>query len=242
MHCLIVSDIHANRVAFDAVLEDAPVFDEIWCLGDLVGYGPEPNACIERLQEFPHVCVLGNHDQAALGRLDLRAFNLDARLANTWTQRRLTPKAREYLEQLPMAIVRDQFHLVHGSPREPLWEYLLEAYTAYANFAYFSTSVCLVGHSHIPLLFRMDGVGQHCELMVRQPGQRVELSPNRAIANPGSVGQPRDGDARASYAILDTDAMTWEWHRVRYTISMVQDRMREFDFPRRLVERLAVGR
>lgn len=242
MHCLIVSDIHANRVAFDAVLEDAPLFDEIWCLGDLIGYVPEPNGCIERLQEFRHVCVLGNHDQAVLGRLDLRVFNLDARLVNTWSRRQLTSKSREYLEQLPVAIVRDEFHLVHGSPREPLWEYLLDSHTAYANFAYFSTSVCLVGHSHIPLLFRLDSAGQYCELMIHQPGETVEFSPNRTIANPGSVGQPRDGDARASYAMLDTDTMTWKWYRVRYAVETVQDRMRELDFPQSLVERLAVGR
>jgi len=242
VRCLVLSDIHANRVAFDAVLEVAPDFDEIWCLGDLVGYGPEPNECVERLREFPHVCVLGNHDQGSLGRLDLRVFNLDARVANSWTQHQLTQASREYLETLPMAIEREDFYIVHGSPREPLWEYILESYTAYANFDHFSTPVCLVGHSHIPLLFRLDDEGQHCELMVCKSRQVVQLAPNRMILNPGSVGQPRDGDARASYAMLDTEAMTWEWRRVRYAVDTVQERMRALDFPVHLIERLAVGR
>jgi predicted phosphodiesterase len=242
VRCLIISDIHANRVALDAVLDAAPAFDEIWCLGDIVGYGPDPNACIERLQEFPHICVLGNHDQAALGRIDLRAFNLDARLANAWTQEHLTQASRSYLEILPVTYEREDFYLVHGSPREPLWEYVLESHTAYANFAHFASAVCLVGHSHVPLLFRMGDTGQYCELKVYEPGQTVQLTPNRMLLNPGSVGQPRDGDSRSSYAMLDTKAMTWQWHRVHYNVEAVQMHMRKLEFPQRLIERLAVGR
>jgi len=242
VHCLVISDIHANRVAFDAVLEDAPPFDEMWCLGDLVGYGPQPNECVELLEEYGHVCVLGNHDQAALGRLDLRVFNSDARLATAWTQRELTQASRDYLENLPTAMVRGDFHLVHGSPREPLWEYLLESYAAYANFAYFATTTCLVGHSHIPVSFTLDEDHHYCELALAEPQQSVQIGKKRMILNPGSVGQPRDGDPRASYAMLDTRAKTWEWRRVRYDIHKVQAQMQAVDLPPHLIERLEIGR
>lgn len=242
MRHLIVSDIHANLVALEAVLADALTFDDIWCLGDLVGYGPNPNECIERIQDFPHVSLTGNHDWAALGKLDLKNFNVDARVANEWTRSELAPAAREYLQGLPTHMEIDDFYLAHASPREPIWEYLLDANVAYANFGHFSTTTCLVGHTHIPLVFKLDGERQRCEAMIPPLFGQLTLGSRRMIINPGSVGQPRDGDPWASYALLDTANMTWEYRRVPYAVEITQERMRARGLPRRLIERLEIGR
>ncbi len=242
MRYLIISDIHANRPALEAVLKDADGFDMIWCLGDLVGYGPDPNECVERVQDFEHVCLAGNHDWAALGRLSLDNFNLDARTASAWTQGELTASARAYLESLPTRIEQGNFLLAHGSPREPIWEYLLDAGLAAVNFHYFSNPFCLVGHTHIPMVFVLDEERDRCYPLVPSPHEPIPLGAYRMILNPGSVGQPRDGDPRASYAILDTDANTWELRRVSYPIEITQERMRARNMPRRLIERLEMGR
>lgn len=242
MHYLIISDIHANLVALEIVLADAPDFDEIWCLGDLVGYGPNPNECIERIQDFRHISLAGNHDWAALGKLDLRNFNTDARNANLWTQSELAPSAREYLDGLPTSIERDGFYMAHASPKEPVWEYVLDTNVAYANFAHFSTPICLVGHTHVPVIFRLDEQRQRCNPMVPPLPDPVSLDQQRMIINPGSVGQPRDGDPRASYAILDSESMIWEFRRVAYPVEITQERMRARGLPRRLIERLEMGR
>jgi diadenosine tetraphosphatase ApaH/serine/threonine PP2A family protein phosphatase len=239
---LVISDIHANFTALEAVLADAPDFDKVWCLGDLVGYGPNPNECVSRVQELPHVSLAGNHDWAALGQLDLSSFNIDARRASTWTQSELTPDTRGYLSELPIQLTHEGFHLVHASPREPLWEYILDAHMAYANFAHFSTPVCLVGHTHIPLAFAMDEQRQRCKTLIPPFDEPIELEGRRMILNPGSVGQPRDGNPEASYALLDTDAMTWAFNRVSYPVEIVQERMRARDLPRRLINRLELGR
>ncbi len=242
VHYLIISDIHANLAALEAVLVDAPAFDEIWCLGDLVGYGPNPNECVERLQDFPHVSLAGNHDWAALGILELSSFNTDARTANAWTQSELTPAVREYLSGLPTHTEQSGFYLAHASPREPVWEYVLDANLAYTNFAHFSTSMCLVGHTHVPIIFELDEQQGRCETLIPPLSGPLELGPRRMIINPGSVGQPRDGDPRASYAILDVENMTWEFHRVVYPVEITQERMRARDLPRRLIKRLEMGR
>jgi len=242
VHYLIISDIHANMAALEAVLADAPPFDEIWCLGDLVGYGPDPNECVARLQDFPHISLAGNHDWAALGKLDLRSFNLDAREANRWTQAQLTPAVREYLSKLQPCLERDGFYLAHASPREPVWEYILDDNLAYANFAHFSTSVCLVGHTHIPIIFRLFELQRTCQAQTSPFSGPVALGPHRMIINPGSVGQPRDGNEQASYAMLDTENMTWTFHRVPYPVEITQERMRARGLPRRLIERLELGR
>jgi len=239
---LIISDIHANLTALEAVLADAPAFGEIWCLGDLVGYGPNPNECIERVQDFSHISLAGNHDWAALGKLNLNSFNADAREANEWTQLELAPAAREYLSEIPTHMEKNGFYMAHASPREPVWEYILDANLAYANFAHFSTSMCLVGHTHVPLIFELDEQRQRCETLIPPFQGPVELGPRRMILNPGSVGQPRDGDPRASYAILDVENMTWEFRRVAYAVEITQERMRARGLPRRLIERLEMGR
>jgi diadenosine tetraphosphatase ApaH/serine/threonine PP2A family protein phosphatase len=242
VRCLIVSDVHANLVALEAVLADAPEFDEVWCLGDLVGYGPDPNECVERLCDFPHVCLAGNHDWAALGRLDLETFNTDARIANTWAQTELKPAVREYLSQLPTHVQKNGFYMAHASPREPVWEYILDPNAACANFSYFDSPTCLVGHTHIPVIFGLDEEEGRCATMLPPFPDPLKLGDRRMIINPGSVGQPRDGDPRAAYAILDVDEMVFEFRRVTYSIFITQERMRARGLPRRLIERLEVGR
>jgi diadenosine tetraphosphatase ApaH/serine/threonine PP2A family protein phosphatase len=237
-----MSDIHANRPALEAVLSDAPPFDIIWCLGDVVGYGPDPNECIELLRELPHFSLAGNHDWGVLGKLDLNTFNVDARRANMWTQAALTPASYEYLSQLPIEADQAGFRLAHASPREPVWEYVLDASTACANFSHFTNQTCLIGHSHLPLAYQLsEGCGR-CKMPSSPFRDPLALGRHRMMLNPGSVGQPRDGDPRASYAVLDTDTLVWEFHRVRYPVEIVQERMRAQRFPRRLIERLAYGR
>lgn len=242
MRYLVISDIHANLTALEAVLADAPPFDEVWCLGDLVGYGPNPNECVSRIQGLPHVSLAGNHDWAALGQLDLSSFNVDARTASTWTQSELTSATHQYLSALPIQRTHEGFHLVHASPREPLWEYILDAHMAYANFAHFSERVCLVGHTHIPLAFTLNERRQQCETLIPPFEEPLQLGEQRMIINPGSVGQPRDGNPDASYALLDTEEMTWTFHRVSYPVEIVQERMRARGLPRRLINRLELGR
>jgi len=244
MRILIVSDIHANLHAFDAVLESAGAFDKIWCLGDVVGYGPDPNECIRRLQGFSHVCIAGNHDWAALGRLNLDEFNTDAQISAQWTQQELTAESKSYLESLPEKVTEEGFTLVHGSPREPIWEYIIFPAIAKPQFACFDTDVCFVGHTHAPIIFSYykDGDGPEvCEASGLPVEEKLLLGHERQIINPGSVGQPRDGDARAAYAILDTEKGELEHFRIAYPIKLVQKLMTERGLPSRLVARLAYG-
>ncbi len=242
MQVLVLSDVHANLAALEAVLEDAPDFDTVWCLGDLVGYGPKPNECIDRVRGFPHTCLAGNHDWATLGKLDLNTFNTVARAANEWTQQQLTSSSRKYLAGLSPSLELDDFTLAHASPREPIWEYIMDTSTAYQNFEHFPTPYCLVGHTHVPVLFRLNQEDQRCEAVLPPLPEPIKLGEFRAIINPGSVGQPRDGDPRASYAVLDTDEMSWTFHRVPYSIELTQERMRASGLPRRLIDRLEIGR
>ncbi len=241
MRYLIISDIHANLAAFEAVLADAGPFDMAWCLGDMVGYGPDPNECIERLLELPHICVAGNHDWAAIKKLKISDFNPDAARACLWTRKQLTSQNRDYLLSLPQRIVRDDFTIVHGSPRHPIWEYILYPAIAAVNFAHFDTQFCLVGHTHVPVIFRYRPQGV-CEAFPPSYHHPMPLGEDRLIINPGSVGQPRDGDPRASYAILDPEKLTIEYRRVAYPIEVTQKRMMEKGLPLWLIKRLEFGR
>jgi diadenosine tetraphosphatase ApaH/serine/threonine PP2A family protein phosphatase len=243
MRYLVLSDIHSNLEAFRAVLDNAGAVDEVWCLGDVVGYGPDPNACVDLLKTRPHRCIAGNHDWATLGKLDLRDFNPDARDANLWNREQLTPDNLAYLEALPETLVEEPFTLAHGSPRHPIWEYIIYCSTAKTSLEFFETQYCLVGHTHTPVLFFMsDSDGEDtCEPVPPLLGRPVPINDERLIINPGSVGQPRDGDPRASYAILDTEAMTIEHRRVVYEVERTQAKMMEHDLPLRLVLRLGYG-
>jgi predicted phosphodiesterase len=241
MRVLVISDIHANIVALEAVVTDAGDVDATWCLGDLVGYGPNPNECVFRIQNLPHtVCLLGNHDAACIDLIDTRTFNDEARDSILWTQKTLTESNKNYLKTLPSTKEIGQFTLAHGSPRHPIWEYLLDTYTATINFSFFNSSYCLVGHSHIPVIYQLQNGSSSADLNIPQPHQIYQLIP-RSILNPGSVGQPRDRDPRASYAILDTDDLTWEIHRIPYDIEEIQIRMKEAKMPDRHILRLIAG-
>ncbi len=243
MRYLVLSDIHANLAALEAVLADAGVVDGAWCLGDTVGYGPQPNECADRVQRLPELrCVAGNHDWGALGKLDLWAFNREARLAAEWTGRQLTPASRAWLAGLPERIEVEGFTLVHGSPRHPIWEYVLNSTVAQENMAYFATLACLVGHTHIPAIYLEPGL-QHrtAPARVPEPGELISYRAVRSIINPGGVGQPRDGDPRASYLLLDTDAAALEYRRVAYPIEETQALMEAAGLPSRLIARLSYG-
>ena len=243
MRYLVLSDIHSNLEAFQSVMDDAGPVDEIWCLGDVVGYGPDPNACVELLRSHKHVCIAGNHDWATLGKLDLRDFNPDARDANLWNRKRLTAENLAYLDALPETLVKGSFTLTHGSPRHPIWEYIIYPSTAEVNFQHFATTYCLAGHTHTPIVFRFRGGSDstEAEALPAALNEAVALGGERLIINPGSVGQPRDGDPRASYALIDDEAMTLEHRRAVYPLEKTQAKMMEHGLPLRLVLRLGYG-
>lgn len=241
MRVLIISDIHANLTALEAVLERAPEYDAVWCLGDTVGYGPDPNECVDRVRRLPEVvCLIGNHDQAALGKIPLSRFNEEAQSVAAWTSEQLTEASESYLLSLPGKVSLDGYTLAHGSPRQPIWEYILDGATARANFGAFDTDYCLVGHSHVPLVFVQGSDGSEVEPYSIPWSHPFNIHP-RMILNPGSVGQPRDMDPRAAFAILDTDAGTWLGLRVDYDIIAVQTRMLERGLPERQALRLTGG-
>ncbi|MBP7692938.1 MAG: metallophosphoesterase family protein [Anaerolineales bacterium] len=244
MRVLIISDIHANFTALEAVLADAASLDyeAVWCLGDLVGYGPQPNECIERVRALRGlVCLVGNHDKAVLGELDVNAFNHDARAAIQWTGDTLTAENLAYLKALQPADEIGEFTLAHASPRQPIWEYILNRYIARDNFAYFDTPFCLVGHTHVPVIFHEPGADGECGESLPEYGAVWALDGQRLIINPGSVGQPRDSNPDAAYALLDTAARSWEYRRVPYDVGLTQSQMRAAHFPERLIIRIAYG-
>jgi diadenosine tetraphosphatase ApaH/serine/threonine PP2A family protein phosphatase len=241
MRTLVISDIHANLTALEAVLADAGQFDSAWCLGDLVGYGPDPNECVERISQLPNLqCILGNHDAAAVGSIDVDAFNPDARKTVLWTQERLIPANKEYLKNLPERVNLEYITLVHGSPFRPIWEYLLDTRSATVSFEFIDTPYCFVGHTHLPVIYYLPDDRLTAQLIVPEHISQMTLAP-RAILNPGSVGQPRDRDPRAAYAILDLTDYTWEWRRVEYDIQSVQERMHKDNLPERHIARLSAG-
>jgi len=239
MRVAVLSDIHSNLAALEAVLEDLGAVDAVWVLGDIVGYGPDPDAVVARLRELDVVAVRGNHDAAALGQLDASAFNDDARTAVEWTSRALSTESRAWLDALPVRREMDDFTLVHGSPRDPLWEYLFSVPVARKNFAAFTTPHCLVGHTHVPLVFR-DEDGS-VEILAPSHASSLQVDQRRLILNPGGVGQPRDGDPRACSMLLDTGGGSVEWRRTPYPVQATQERMREVGLPVRLVNRLEHG-
>jgi len=242
MRCAIIADIHANLAAFEAVLGDIERkggVDEIWCLGDIVGYGPDPSRCIELLREYNHICVVGNHDLAAIGKMELSWFNPDAATACQWTNGQLSQEDIEYLEGLPRTIEKDDFLLVHGSPADPIQEYVLSASVAAKNFEFFQLPYCLVGHTHEPAAFREEEAS--CRPMSLSPGIGVVLGKYRMIINPGGVGQPRDGNPQASYAIYDSEGCIFRLYRVSYDIGATQDKMMQAGLPVHLITRLEAG-
>ena len=241
MRVAVISDIHANLHALDAVLADvdseAP--DAIWCLGDVVGYGPRPNECCAIVAERADICLVGNHDLASVGRVDVAEFNFDAAAASRWTQQVLTPESRAFLERLPSSAGPEHAQLFHASARDPVWEYVLTDEAALATLLLTTAPLVLVGHSHVALAITLaDGnaVGG-----VARGGAEHVFAEQRALLNPGSVGQPRDGDPRAAWLLVDFGAMFGSFRRVAYPIEQTQSEMREAGLPEALVTRLAIG-
>ena len=242
MRILVISDIHANYTALEAVLNDAGTVDETWCLGDMVGYGPDPNAVVEQVRELTHLtCILGNHDVAVIGRMPFEAFNGDARRSLVWTEKVMTADNIDFMRTLPqIAKVRGDVTMAHGSPRDPIWEYVLNTLSARLNFDHFDTPYCFVGHSHAQAMFQLNEKNDRVTLEITTPGDVIPLTP-RCILNPGSVGQPRDRDPRAAYAIYDSKTQTWEARRVDYNIPEVQERIRQAGLPEKHAVRLSEG-
>ncbi|MEP7356691.1 MAG: metallophosphoesterase family protein [Anaerolineales bacterium] len=242
MRVLVISDIHANLAALKSVLADAGPYDAAWCLGDLTGYGPNPNECVTLVRSLPGlICLVGNHDKAVLGEIDLHVFNGDARAAIDWTQNTVTPDTLAYLAALPADEHYGEFTLVHGSPRQPVWDYILDRYVAQENFPLIATSYCLVGHTHQPVTFHEMRPGYEVHEEDADYSAPRPLKHDRLILNPGSVGQPRDNNPDAAYALVDTETAIWEYRRVAYDIGETQSRIRAAQLPERLAARLAYG-
>lgn len=242
MRILVMSDIHANYTALEAVLKDAGAVDETWCLGDLVGYGPDPNAVVEEIREIKNLtCLMGNHDVGVIGKMSLDTFNGEAKRSLIYHEQVLSASNMDFIKSLPSNVkVRGEASIVHGSPRDPVWEYILNAMTASLNFDYFDTPWCFVGHTHLPSMFIRDEEQTRILVSPTQPDTIVQLRP-KMILNPGSVGQPRDRDPRASYAIYDTEARTWTPKRVTYNIPEVQERIRAAKLPEKHAIQIAEG-
>ncbi len=243
MRIAVISDIHANLYALEAVLaqidRDPP--DEIWCLGDTVGYGPHPNECCELVRKRSALTLVGNHDLVALGASDIGVedFNPEAGAASIWTSEQLTDETREFLAGLQPQATRDGFELFHGSPSDPVWDYVIDPYSAADALARTEAPIVLVGHSHVPLAISLDdgelGGG------VAAADFATPLGTKRWLLNPGSVGQPRDGDPRAAFLRLNPEAGEARFERIAYPVARTQAEIRERGLPDSLAERLAHG-
>jgi diadenosine tetraphosphatase ApaH/serine/threonine PP2A family protein phosphatase len=238
----ITSDIHGNRHAFEAVLADVASTDarELWCLGDVVGYGADPNDCCALARENAAVCLAGNHDLAVTGGLPLDEFSHGAALAARWTQEVLDDDHVEWLRSLSPKGAEDGVGLYHASPRDPVWEYVLSTLLAELCLDVAPERVCLVGHSHVALSF-VRPEGEAATGDTRRAGDALDLSGGEWLVNPGSVGQPRDGDARAAWLLLDTDEATATWRRIEYDIAGAAAAIRAARLPDSLAERLEYG-
>ena len=249
MRVAILSDIHANLRALDAILAEAGAVDAVWHLGDVVGYGPDPDAVVDRLRERGAIGVQGNHDLAATGDDVIRDFNPDARAAMEWTRRTIAPATLDWLAALPLRQVVESYSLAHGSPRDPTWEYIVTEALAAANLELLPTAHGFFGHTHVPIAYVLAGdfvaddpLGQDDVAELRpEPGAQLSLHGRRALVNPGSVGQPRDGDPRASGLILDTVGAQVTWIRAAYDIEATQQAMHAARLPARGIARLGLG-
>ena len=241
MRVAVISDIHANLHALEAVLasieEEAP--DEIWCLGDVVGYGPRPNECADIVRERSALVLVGNHDLAAIGKLDTSEFGPLAAASAHWTAQVLGETQAEWLRGLELSAVRDGVELYHGSARDPVWEYVLSADVAHANMLVTSAPLVLVGHSHVALALAWDGAAIDGGLA--RGGTELDVAGSRWLLNPGSVGQPRDGDPGAAWLLIDFEASRAAFRRVQYPIERTQAEMHEAGLPDELAARLTRG-
>ena len=242
MRIAIISDIHGNRHAFEAVLAAVQETDcqEMWCLGDIVGYGADPDACVGLTREHAAVCLAGNHDLGVCGALPLEEFSRGAALAAQWTRETIVPESRSFLESLQPVNLKESVGLFHASPRDPVWEYVLSPLQAELCLDTQEHRICLIGHSHVALSFcREDGTPATGQ--TRTDGEELDLQAGEWLVNPGSVGQPRDGDPRAAWLELDLDSCTALYHRVEYDIAGAAAAIRQARLPDSLADRLAYG-
>jgi len=242
----VLSDIHSNRQALEAVLaavEEADV-DQAWCLGDMVGYGADPDACTALVRERCATCLVGNHDLAVLGGLDISTFSETAAAAVEWTREHVNEETLEFLAELEPTASQQGVGLFHASPRDPIWEYVISNDQADAGFDAQEERVGLIGHSHIALFFcRAPGSHRgYAQGAQAEAGLEIELPDGQWMLNPGSVGQPRDGDPRAAWLELDTATWTARWHRIEYDIAAAATAIRAAGLPPSLADRLEVGR
>jgi diadenosine tetraphosphatase ApaH/serine/threonine PP2A family protein phosphatase len=242
----VISDIHANLPALEAVLGaiDGAEIEEIWCLGDVLGYGAEPDECADLVRDRCAICLVGNHDLAVFGALDIAAFSEAAAEAVAWTQENVSEHSLAPLRELEPAGEREGIGLFHASPRDPVWEYVLSAEQANACFDVQSTRIALIGHSHVSLYFARptaEEEGEEIRGSQASDDALLDLSSGQWLVNPGSVGQPRDGDPRAAWLELDTDEQTARFHRTRYDVDRAAASIVAAGLPRRLADRLQVG-
>ncbi len=242
MRACVISDIHGNLHALEAVLDavDDEAPDVVWCLGDLVGYGPRPNACCALVRERADLCLVGNHDLAVLGQIDLAEFHSDAAESARWTASILENTHRDFLESLASTARRGDVGLYHASPRDPVWEYVLSAEVAAASILAADEPLVLVGHSHVALAFALDDTKLDGGLAPHATELDLDTA-DRWLVNPGSVGQPRDGDARAAYLLLDLDNRRAHFRRIPYAFERTQNEIRECGLPQALAARLEHG-
>lgn len=242
MRVAVVSDIHGNRQALEAVLDDveAAGADELWCLGDLVGYGADPDACVALIRRYATVSLAGNHDLAVRGDIPLDEFSPGAALAARWTQEVLDPDALAWLRTLEPQTLEEAVDLYHASPRDPVWEYVLSTLQAELCFDRLHHRIACVGHSHIALAYTR-GEGLPATGEKRPGGTLLDLAAGEWLLNPGSVGQPRDRDPRAAWLMLDTDAWTAAFHRTEYDVAAAASAIRRARLPDSLADRLPHG-
>lgn len=242
MRVAIVSDIHGNRQAFEAVLDEieSSDCDEMWCLGDLVGYGADPVACVELARRHAAVCLAGNHDLGVRGTLPLEEFSRGAALAAKWTRETIPAEVRNYLQTLEPLNVEEKVGLYHASPRDPIWEYVLSPLQAELCLDAQQHRICLIGHSHVALSFSRED-GENATGQTRAQDEELDLASGEWLINPGSVGQPRDGDPRAGWLELDIDGLRAVYRRTEYDIGGAQAAIRAARLPDSLAERLAYG-
>jgi predicted phosphodiesterase len=237
----VISDIHGNAAALEAVLAalDEDRLDAVWCLGDLVGYGPDPNRCCELVAHRADLCLVGNHDLGVLGTIPLDEFSPDAASAARWTETVLTEYSRAYLESLRPEAKVDDAELFHASPRDPVWDYVLSEPVARESLELTEAPVVMVGHSHVPLAMVLENGRAKGGLAAG--GHEVDLARGRWLLNPGSVGQPRDNDPRAAYVVLDQGERRAYFRRIAYPVERTQAEIRERGLPDTLAQRLALG-
>lgn len=242
MKVAVISDIHGNRHAFEAVLEAVADSDatELWCLGDLVGYGAEPDACVALAAEHAAVCLAGNHDLAVAGEISVDEFSRGASLAAQWTREVISPEHLDFLAGLRPQGQEGPVGLYHGSPRDPVWEYVLSALLAELCMDLQSNRIGLIGHSHVALSF-VRHAGEPAGGEPRREGVSLDVSAGEWLLNPGSVGQPRDGDPRASWMLLDLDGLTASYRRTDYDVAGAAAAIRAARLPDSLAERLEYG-